>query len=150
MKRSHITKTRIERENFIRSVVDRKDESTRQEKGVGTLDNDEPDNDDVPFTNPRNFPPNRIYRHIRKNWLGYVIGGIFTMLLIFIGTSHAQIEGTRTDIKYINEKVDGNTRKIEKVSDDLNSVQSGIKSLNDRFAMFIELFRNTNNTDKGE
>jgi peptidoglycan hydrolase CwlO-like protein len=73
---------------------------------------------------------------------------LFSLALFFFVTFNVKIAEINKDITYINGKLDENTRQIESISDDIvllgNNIltfEGELKSLNDRFILFIELFR---------
>jgi len=143
----HVAKTKIERENFLRSVMDSKDEPTRQENRSGTLDSSDQDNGDLSKIK-RRFFRSRFFLHIKDYWPNYLMGTVGVLALFFFVTMNVRLAEINKDISFIYMKVDDNTRKIEKVSDDVSSLREQIllyrgdlKSLDDRFAMFIELFK---------
>jgi len=83
----------------------------------------------------------------------YLAVGI--LFLFFFVTMNVKIAVTSNEISHLKTQLDENTRKIEKVSDDVTTLREQIllyrgdlKSLDDRFAMFIELFRRDTKASK--
>jgi len=145
-------KSKSEQDHYLRAVIDRRDEPTKKENGLGTLDDIDTDNDDSPSIRRRKFFRSRFYLHIRDNWINYLMGTIGVLALFFFVNMNVKFAETSKDIFYLDKKLDENTRKIEKVSDDVTTLREqliiyggDLKSLDNRFAMFIELFKKDTN-----
>jgi len=86
---------------------------------------------------------------MKKLLLISIIAIIGVLALFFFVTMNVKIAEINKDVSYQNNTTNENTRKIDKLSDDIITIREQILildgkfgSLNDRFAMFIEIFRN--------
>jgi hypothetical protein len=153
--RSHLAKNKHERDEYIKFVRSSGEDHTVPYVGNGTLrDDDEyPDLEYSENGGPkRKNKANRFIIHIKEYWPNYLIGCIGPLALFFFVTFNIKIAEINKDITYINGKLNENTQQIERVSDDIvllgNNIltlDGKIKSLNDRFTLFIELFRQQGN-----
>ena len=89
---------------------------------------------------------------IKEQWPSYIMGLVGLLALFFFVTMNVRMAETSKDISYLYMKIDENTQKVEKVSDEVQTLREQVllyrgdlKSLDDRFAMFIELFRRSGN-----
>jgi hypothetical protein len=152
---SHAAKTKYERDEYINFVQRSGEDHTIPHVEDGTLRDD---NNEYSEMSPKNIGPkrkniqNRFLIHIKEYWPNYLMGGIGTAALFFFVTFNIKIAEINKDVSYIYEKLNENTRRIEKVSDDVFSLKDDLstfgaelKSLNDRFHMFIELFSENRN-----
>jgi hypothetical protein len=149
MKNNHFIKSKNEQEHFIRDIMDKKEEPTKPEKGYGTLDKDELDNINEISPMSRKFIKTRLYIHFKEYWYRYLFGLVGGLAIFYFLTLNVKLAEINKDISYQYLNTNENTRKIEKVSDDIILLREQMlilsgdfKSLNDRFAMFIELFKN--------
>jgi hypothetical protein len=149
----HASKSRIERINVIQNILNKEEMPTIQTVGNGTLDNFEEQHMEANTGNRgRKDPKNRFIIHIKETWPTYLISIIGLSAFFFFVTFNIKIAEINKDISFLNTRLDDNTRKIEKISDEMDSLkenmvlfQSGLKSLDNRFALFIELFRQGGN-----
>jgi len=155
MKSKHTVKNKAERENFKRNIIDTAEESTKEETKYGTIDGNEQDNDDNSRKKSRKFFKNRLYIYIKEYWPQYLLGTVGLLALFFFVTMNVRVAEINKDVSYLYIKTEENTRKIEKLSDDVISlreqmliINGNVKSLDDRFMMFIELFKKTDNEVK--
>jgi len=147
-------RSKSERDNYLRNVKDRKDEPTRKENGNGTLDDIYASGDDNQSSVSRKFLRSRFFLHIKEYWPSYLMGTVGVLALFFFVSMNVRLAETSKDISYLYRELADNTQKIEKVSDDVTTLREQIllyrgdlKSLDDRFAMFIELFRKQSNDE---
>jgi hypothetical protein len=138
----HRTKTKLERDRYISAVRTSIDETTLPDISDGTLrDDDEYLPEEKGYAGPKQKnKTNRIIFHMKEHWPGYLISTVGVLALFFFVTLNVKIAEIDRDIFYIRERISENTEKIEKVSDELSSIKADIKSLNDRFVLFIDLF----------
>jgi hypothetical protein len=87
----------------------------------------------------------RKMKNLKETWPTYLISIIGSLTLFFFVIVNVRIAEINKDISFLNTRLDENTRKIEKISDELAAFQSDLKSLDSRFALFIELFRQSGN-----
>jgi hypothetical protein len=148
---SHIGKTKFERDEYIKSVLGKREEHTISYQNNGTL------NDDDEYEYPelekerkeeRKNKANRFILFFKEYWPNCVISVVGAFAFFFFVTFNVKIAEMNKDVSFLYNKLDENTRKIEKVSEDVSllrsdvySLKSDLKSLNDRFGLFIELFR---------
>jgi chromosome segregation ATPase len=98
-------------------------------------------------------------KNLKETWPTYLISIIGSLTLFFFVIVNVRMAEINKDISFLNTRLDENTRKIEKISDELAALrenfaslrenmalfQSDLKSLDSRFALFIELFRQGGN-----
>jgi hypothetical protein len=139
----HTPKSREERNDFIQIIREMNAEPTLpggQEEG--TLGGDrKPDTRYDTDRSTRKNGRNRFILHIKESWPNYLIGALSVIGVYFFITSNVRLAEINKDISYQSEKLADNTQKIEKVAEDVSSFHADLKSLNDRFSLFIELFR---------
>jgi hypothetical protein len=148
---NHVAKTKRERDEYVKFVRGSGEDHTVPYAGIGTLRDDDEYSAPEVSGNSRTKRKNRTNRfiiHLKECWPNYAMGGIGALALFFFVTFNVKIAEINKDISYIYGKLDENTRRIEKVSDDIvlvgNNIltlDGGLKSLNDRFTLLIELFR---------
>jgi peptidoglycan hydrolase CwlO-like protein len=87
-----------------------------------------------------------------------VIGIAGVLALFFFVTFNVRLAEMNKDIAFQNKNLEESAKNIEKISDDVQSLQGKVlddlslfrgelKSLNDRFALFIDLFRQKENKE---
>jgi hypothetical protein len=64
----------------------------------------------------------------------------------FFVTFNIKIAEINKDISFLYTGLDDTAQKIEKISDELSSFRSDLKSLDSKFALFIELFKQGGNS----
>jgi hypothetical protein len=150
-KTREITMQRTKQEQFIYTnyIANKKDEPTKIKKADGTLEAADPDNEGNNPIITRKYFLGRLIYYIKTNWQQCVFAIICAMAVFFFFTMNVRLAVTGNDISHLNKdisrldsKIDENSKKTEKIADEVNLIRADLKSLNDRFAMFIELFRN--------
>jgi site-specific DNA-adenine methylase len=132
-----------------------KEEPTIQTHKGGTLDNFKESDTDTGKSG-RKYLINRFIIHIKETWPTYLTSIIGMAAFFFFVTFNVKIAEINKDISYLYIRLDDNTRKIEKIADELSSFrenvskdiasfQSDLKSLDSKFDLFIELFRQGDN-----
>jgi hypothetical protein len=156
MKRNKATyirssKHRVEQNNTIQGILRKKEEPTIQTPGDGTLDSfEEPYTGYDTGSGGRKHPKNRFIIHIIETWPTYLISIVGVLALFFFVTYNIKIAEITKDISFLYIRLDDNTRKIEKISDELSSFRSDLKSLDSKFTLFIELFKQGGNSTLSE
>jgi len=145
-KNNYTAKNKIEQQRYVSSVFMRKEYPTMPEETQGTLgeisDEEKIGNDTL---GGRSNKKNRLILHLKNNISTYCVSFISSLILLlalfFFKDFDIKLVSINKDISFQNEKIEQSTKNIEKLSDNVSSFQADLKSLNDRFAMFIELFK---------
>lgn len=149
-KSSHTAKSRNEQYRYASNVFMREEYPTMPEESQGTL-GEIGDEEKLVYNilENRSSKKNRFILHVKNNISNYCVGVVSSLILLlalfFFKDFDIKLVSINKDISFQNEKIEQTTKNIEKLSDNVTLFQADLKSLNDRFAMFIELFRKQEN-----
>ena len=137
-----------ERKDFTSAVVKEKDEPLLPVSEDSTIIQNKKDVDTDDKMSSRKFLSRRLRLFVKEYWGQALMGLVGVLALFYFLTMNVSLAEINRDISFLNIKLDNNSRKIERVSDDVISVREQaliidgrLNSLNDRFALFIDLFR---------
>jgi cell division protein FtsB len=145
--KTHVPKSRVEQEVFIQAIRDEKESPTisTPSVGEGTLEMRGVDVSPVPVQKPRKSPLNRMSLYLKEKWPSYIITIVISIIGFFAFTARENITKLNKDIEFQSKNLDTATEKIEELSLEVTTVHSEVKSLNDRFQLFIDIFARRNN-----
>jgi cell division protein FtsB len=149
-KTSHVAKTKKEQNRYASIVLMRKEYPTMPEEAKGTLGDMSYDEKAYSDTlGNRSSKKNRLFLHLKNNISSYIVGLVSPLILVlalfFFKDFDIRLTNINNDITNQNDKIEQSAKNIEKLSDDVNSFKADLKSLNDRFGMFIDLFKKQDN-----
>ena len=82
---------------------------------------------------------NRFKIHVKENWVNYLFGLAIFGAGYFVVEAKVDIAKLFTISEFNKENVGKFEERFDKIDDYLNSQNASIKSLNDRFDLFIQL-----------
>jgi len=150
-----VNKLKKEQEAFFKTVLNNKEFSTIPNKSDGTLDdnNEELEKEDafVPMPKDKSYF-NRFRLHVKDHWPAYAVSFIGFLILTFLFNFNGKLSVIDTAIEYQKDNVSSSANKIENISNDVSLLRERvlndfslfrgeIKSLSDRFDMFLEFYR---------
>jgi hypothetical protein len=155
MKRSstHVPKSKAEQEEFVWAIREVKESPTIPVLGVGksTLESIGDDTDASSYKKPRKSPANRILLRLKENWVSFLVPVVIAIAGYFLVTAKVEVAKLNKDFEYQYkdighqaENLNKAVEKIEELSRDITTIHSEVKSLNDRFQMFIDIFASRN------
>jgi hypothetical protein len=144
VKASHVGRSREDQKQYISAALASNAEPTVPDvTGTESTLNDSETFDNKPEYNPlsRRNKGNRFVLHIKESWPSYVIVaaiGLFSFLFLNVNVKIAEIN---KDIARQAEKIDENGGIVQQLSNDFSRFSAELKSLNDRFDLFIRLMQ---------
>jgi len=153
VKRSHVNRSRDEQNQYTRAIMvsDAQPTVPNSQNSQSTLDASTPDATDDRFEyapKTRKNKRNRLFLHLRDNWLKYVLGvigsAVVSMLVFVFYTVNIKITEINKDISYQAKTLDENAESVKQISAEVSSLRATVQSLNDRFDLFIKILKNDN------
>jgi hypothetical protein len=139
---SHRAKTKAERDAYINNLKNSQIDPTTSIDDIGGESTLEDSNGDKANKRPkktRKSLSNRIKLHFKEHMVGYAVSLLIFIGVYFLITSKVELAQVNKDLSYQSTEITKTSEKVDKISDDVSFFKSEIKSLNDRFQLFIDL-----------
>jgi hypothetical protein len=149
----HTTKSRIERENYARAVHRTGEDPTivGGDALSGTLSDVNKIGAEMPVAASvpaRKSIKNRLALHLIDHWPNYLLALLMTIAGFCVVTANVKLAEINKDLSYQSRAIETNAarigsvdKRLETISEKVSSLQSVIQSLDDRFTLIIEVFR---------
>lgn len=143
-KHNHAGKSKYEKENYARGVKKVSIEGTIPIEQPFTTDTTDeelapPISGTKGKNKPRRSKRNRFKLHLKEHWVNYLFGMAIFACTYFVIESKISFAEVKKDISYSEKAISNNESLLGEIENKFDSIASEIKSLSDRFDLFIKL-----------